>query len=335
MKGGFSKVKTIEKRFPADTTLDITTFLNDKKVDGELYALLQGLSKHEGYETYVLKKDLPKQAIICETIGVKSPKTLRVHLKYLIDQKLVEEQDDRYVLPLQENIYFLIPLKTLQFLMDNCREHVIKTYIYLGQRWKWARANNIQCVFSFKDLIQHIGITGSHENIADRKIKNALEILQQGNLINYERTKQGWILTYFDLKLEEEIIEDKTLFPITEINQSTGEKIISNILNAINISYQTEKTFPSCIFPDSGYPARFDFWVSNKYIIEYDGEQHFSPIQVFGGEEQCNKTKQHDNFKNQWCKENNIPLIRIPYTHLNEICVNDLKLETSKFIVKI
>lgn len=78
-------METIKKRFPADITLDITTFLNDKKVDGELYALLQSFSRHNNYDTYVLKKDLPKQAIICESIGIKSPKTLRVHLKYLID----------------------------------------------------------------------------------------------------------------------------------------------------------------------------------------------------------------------------------------------------------
>lgn len=186
MKGGFPKVKTIEKRFPADTTLDITTFLNDKKVDGELYALLQSLSKHEGYETYVLKKDLPKQAIICETIGVKSPKTLRVHLKYLIDQKLVEEQDDRYVLPLQENIYFLIPLKTLQFLMDNCREHVIKTYIYLGQRWKWAKARDEAYNFTYKEIAEHIGILGKHEDVANRQIKNALILLKDTGLVDYE-----------------------------------------------------------------------------------------------------------------------------------------------------
>ena len=36
--------------------------------------------------------------------------------------------------------------------------------------------------------------------------------------------------------------------------------------------------------------------------------------------------------KNQWCKDNNIPLIRIPYTHLNNLCIEDLILETSKFI---
>ena len=45
------------------------------------------------------------------------------------------------------------------------------------------------------------------------------------------------------------------------------------------------------------------------------------------------KTKELDEYKNQWCKENNIPLIRISYTHLNDLCIEDLLLETTKFLI--
>ena len=45
------------------------------------------------------------------------------------------------------------------------------------------------------------------------------------------------------------------------------------------------------------------------------------------------KTQERDALKNQWCKDNNIPLIRIPYTHLQNLCLEDLQLETSKFII--
>ena len=38
-------------------------------------------------------------------------------------------------------------------------------------------------------------------------------------------------------------------------------------------------------------------------------------------------------FKNEWCKNNNIPIIRIPYAHLKELKIEDLLLETSQFIV--
>ena len=36
--------------------------------------------------------------------------------------------------------------------------------------------------------------------------------------------------------------------------------------------------------------------------------------------------KNNDNLKNKWCKDNNIPLIRIPYTLINELSINNLKI---------
>jgi hypothetical protein len=104
-----------------------------------------------------------------------------------------------------------------------------------------------------------------------------------------------------------------------------------------NLSFIKEKTFNTCIFPNTNYFAKFDFYIDNKYLIEYDGEQHFYPMS-FGsqketGTEKLLKTQERDKFKNQWCKDNNIPLIRIPYTHYNNLCIEDLKLETSKFII--
>ena len=66
---------------------------------------------------------------------------------------------------------------------------------------------------------------------------------------------------------------------------------------------------------------RFDFYVVNKNIaIEYDGIQHFEPIS-FGTNksettklEKLNAVRLHDNIKNDYCKNNGILLIRIPYT---------------------
>ena len=41
-----------------------------------------------------------------------------------------------------------------------------------------------------------------------------------------------------------------------------------------------------------------------------------------------------DKLKNQWCVDHNIPLIRIPYTHFSKICIDDLKPETTQFLIK-
>ena len=95
------------------------------------------------------------------------------------------------------------------------------------------------------------------------------------------------------------------------LNQSYGSFKIEQILLKNNIPFIKEKTFSTCKFPDTNYPAFFDFWVENKYIIEFDGKQHFYETNLFSYP--LSKIHEHDLYKNNWCKENNIPLIRIPY----------------------
>ena len=117
------------------------------------------------------------------------------------------------------------------------------------------------------------------------------------------------------------------------LKQSHGEYLIEQLLQKNNIQYEKEKTFSSCVFNDTKQLARFDFYVNNQYIIEFDGEQHFNYTQTgWNTKENFIKTKEHDNYKNQWCKENNIPIIRIPYLHEKDICLEDL-LPTSSFII--
>lgn len=48
--------------------------------------------------------------------------------------------------------------------------------------------------------------------------------------------------------------------------------------------------------------------------IEYDGIQHFKPVKYFGGYKTFEDQKRRDNEKNEYCIENNITLLRIPYT---------------------
>jgi len=74
-----------------------------------------GLKDDEGnHYTIVYKDKFPKQSIVCEKLGIKSPKTLRAHLNYLIEKGyviLTEEGD--YILPEMESMFFYIPLDTI------------------------------------------------------------------------------------------------------------------------------------------------------------------------------------------------------------------------------
>lgn len=115
------------------------------------------------------------------------------------------------------------------------------------------------------------------------------------------------------------------------MTESHGEFTIKTLLDNANITYKKEYKVDVGFI--SNYPARFDFIVyldkTNYYFIEYDGEQHFKNT----GYGDVKETQKRDKEKNKWCLENNIPLIRIPYWHLNTLCLQDLLLDTSSFLI--
>lgn len=119
---------------------------------------------------------------------------------------------------------------------------------------------------------------------------------------------------------------------------SCGELKIKQLLEENNIPFIQEYSFNDCIFPDTNSKGYFDFFVNNNYIIEFDGSQHFSSMKYnncgWNTQENHLKIKEHDKVKNNYCFIHDIPLIRIPYTHYKNINIEDLQLETTKFLVK-
>ena len=94
-------------------------------------------------------------------------------------------------------------------------------------------------------------------------------------------------------------------------NNSIGENKIRQWLILKNITYIPQKKFKDCkdcnLLP-------FDFYLPDKNkCIEYDGIQHFEPVNYFGGQKAFKIRQQHDQIKDKYCEENNIPLLRIPY----------------------
>ena len=122
------------------------------------------------------------------------------------------------------------------------------------------------------------------------------------------------------------------------LNLSKGEKIIHDLLLANSINFKMQITFPDLISVRKG-SLRFDFGVHDEmnhllYLIEYDGEQHFiKKPNRFGGYDQFDITKENDNQKNEYCKKHSIPLIRIPYTKLNQLNLEMLDPKTSQFLL--
>ena len=107
------------------------------------------------------------------------------------------------------------------------------------------------------------------------------------------------------------------------LNKSRGECLIEDILIANDIEFKSQY----CI-PEFSKYALFDFalYKQGKLIglLEYDGEQHFRPVEHFGGEEKFQIQQERDARKTKWCMENNIRLVRIPYTEFRNITLGYL-----------
>ena len=112
--------------------------------------------------------------------------------------------------------------------------------------------------------------------------------------------------------------------PVTILNNNCGchlcghlssENIVSEILTQYGVDYVRQYSFDGCVDKRT---LRFDYYIpSQNTAIEYQGEQHYFPV-MFGGDELDAKqkyeyTKHHDTLKREFCEENNITLIEVPY----------------------
>lgn len=95
---------------------------------------------------------------------------------------------------------------------------------------------------------------------------------------------------------------------------SKGELQIMKFLDFYKIPYEVEYKFDDC---KDIKPLPFDFYLQQfNCCIEFDGQHHFYPIY---DNESYYRTIRHDQIKNEYCFNNGIRLIRIPYWEGNQI----------------
>lgn len=100
---------------------------------------------------------------------------------------------------------------------------------------------------------------------------------------------------------------------------SKGERHVAKILDNHNIQYKPQYWFKDCRI-QSPLPFDFALFKNDKLIglCEYQGEQHYRPIDFANkgtkwAEKKFERSQFSDNTKRTYCKENNIPLLEIPY----------------------
>lgn len=101
--------------------------------------------------------------------------------------------------------------------------------------------------------------------------------------------------------------------------ESSGERDTSRILDKYKIKYVPQYKPDGCTYRSQ---LSFDFALVGeddvKCLIEYQGIQHYQPVEFFGGEGIFEIQKTKDNIKRTYATNNNIPLIEIPY-HVKNI----------------
>lgn len=101
--------------------------------------------------------------------------------------------------------------------------------------------------------------------------------------------------------------------------ESFGCRLISTLLTKANIVYEKEKTL-------NNSKQRFDFYIEKsniKIAIEYNGIQHYKETKYFSTP--LATQQERDAKKAQYCKDNNIELIIIPYFYSQDeiiSCIN-------------
>lgn len=99
---------------------------------------------------------------------------------------------------------------------------------------------------------------------------------------------------------------------------SSFQWIVTKLLYENDVPYAVEYSFDDLYGCGGVNQLRFDFAIFNedgsiKCLIECQGEQHFKPVEEFGGQEQFQNQIKNDSLKRQYAKEHSIKLIEISY----------------------
>lgn len=107
-------------------------------------------------------------------------------------------------------------------------------------------------------------------------------------------------------------------------SESKGEYRVRKYLEANNIEFIPQYSFNDC---RDILPLPFDFYLPNyNTCLEYDGQQHEKPQ---FGKLNFEKLIYHDGIKNEYCRKNNINLIRISfrdYENIDKVLNKELNL---------
>ena len=183
-----------KKRFSTDVSLDYTTFLNDKKISGEIYAYLLAKSIVETQPDGTKRTLCPKEAVNKtqladdKVFGDITRQTIGNRINKLAERGYITIDNKKgYYLNIPTQRYKDIPIETLEYLITIFKAPVIRVYLFLGARQEWAQKEyHRNYNFTKEDLIQHCGIN-IHQRQEYKTVDMILTALNQAGLISTRR----------------------------------------------------------------------------------------------------------------------------------------------------
>lgn len=214
-----------------------------------------------------------------------------------------ENYYDAYLKPIADRIYQEIK----SFVYEYDRDFLIGAGLKSnGKVSAWIRIKLPICVH---DAIVHCGtyitdypkkFLDEFEEIVEKKISNDLDKLI--------KIYKDYEFRYKFFRNAEQSLRKKHGIPLI----GKGHITQGALYNLIQKFYPNAKHEHS---PSWLGMQRFDIYIPNiKLAIEYNGSQHYMPIDIFGGEEGFIETQKRDDLKKKLSTANNVSILEWPYT---------------------
>ena len=246
-------------------------------------------------------------------------------VKIILDGKIYEQTPAKHLTgrcPEKRNKF-----KNNNQFVDQCRKIYGDRYDYSLSDYKslYEKIKVIYCNEIY-EIVAKDHLNGTIPE--NRQVTNTIEFIIKSKLIHenkYDYSKVDYISRHdkvIIIQKDKEYLQSpdqhlRGCNPSGSTIFSKGEEKIKNFLDKNCIKYVKEFIFEDCKFKN---PLPFDFYLEDyNLLIEYDGEQHFYPINYFGGDIHYKNTLRNDKIKNSFVNKVGIKLIRISYRDFDNI----------------
>lgn len=164
-------------------------FMKDKMISDLLYSMLQSYSNWNKEENHrYIPKKIIKKSKWAKALGISRP-TLDKRIGKLLEKEYLIDKEDYYILPNKGEYYFLVPVETLNYLINTANHNVIKIYCHLGLLYKFY---GDKAYYTQSKLLEVIGYDKTDKN-NHKTIKHILTSLKLNGLLVSTSENEGII----------------------------------------------------------------------------------------------------------------------------------------------